>query len=110
MSQFEAKYDDFRAMGAEIAGISVESHFSNAAFRSKLGLRFPLLSDFNRQIAGEFAGLLDGIAVHYNRVNGRRILVVDRTLTVRWEWTASDPDEIPDTEPVREAVQDVVYA
>lgn len=95
-------------MGAEIAGVSVDSHFSHAAFAAQLKLRYRLFSDFNREMVGEFAGFFPEVA-GYRKVNRRRILVIDPNSTVRWEWTASTPGEVPDTEAVREAVQEVAY-
>jgi len=108
LSQFEARYDDFRAMGAEIVGISVDSHHSHAAFATSLGLRFPLVSDFNRQIVEEYAGYFDDVG-GYRLVNRRCLLVLDPQRVVRWTWAAAWPAEAPDTECLREAVQDVVY-
>src|SRR3989442_3460368 len=38
-----------RALGAEVLGISVDSHYANEAFARHLVLTFPLLSDFHRR-------------------------------------------------------------
>lgn len=95
-------------MGAEIAGISVDSHFCHAAFAARLKLRYPLFSDFNREVVEQFAGYFPDVA-GYREVNGRRVLVLDSHAVVRWVWTAGTPGEVPDTETVREAVQEVVY-
>lgn len=95
-------------MGAEIIGISVDTHFSHAAFAQHQKLRFPLLSDFNREFVEEFAGYFPEVA-GYCKVNQRRILVIDSSSVVRWAWTATSPGQIPDTEIVREAVQEVAY-
>lgn len=95
-------------MGAEVVGISVDSHWSHAAFAARKSLSFPLLSDFNREVVGGLAGYYDEVR-GYLRVNKRRILVLDRDLVVRWEWTAGEPSQIPDTDIVREAVQEVAY-
>lgn len=95
-------------MGAEIIGVSVDSHHSHGAFAEKLGVRFPLASDFNREIVGDFAGYFDDVG-GYKGVNKRRVLVLDRERVVKWEWTASVPAEIPDTESVREAVQEIFH-
>lgn len=88
--------------------MSIDSHFSHAAFAAQSGFRFRLLSDFNREIVGEYAGYYPDVA-GYREVNRRRILVLDRAQTVQWEWTAPVPGDVPDTEMVREAVQEVVY-
>lgn len=95
-------------MGAEIAACSMDSHFSHSAFAAQLKLRYLLWSDFNREVAGQFAGYYPEVA-GYSGINRRRILVIDPRAVVRWEWTAPSPGDTPDTEAVREAVQEVVY-
>ncbi|CAG9830479.1 unnamed protein product [Diabrotica balteata] len=68
----EDKLEDFKALGAEVIGCSIDSHFSHLAWintkRSSGGLgsiRYPLLSDINKDIAKNYGVLLEkeGIAL-----------------------------------------------
>jgi peroxiredoxin len=95
-------------MGAEIVGVSVDSHYCHAAFSARLRLEFPLVSDFNREITGLYAGFYDSYE-GMHRVSRRVIVVVDPSGTVRWTWSAKDPADVPDTEQVREVVQDIFH-
>ena len=95
-------------MGAEILGVSVDSHYCHAAFAARLKLEFPLLSDFNREIVGAYAGFYDSIE-GMRGVSRRAIIVVDPSGTVRWTWSTDNPGEVPDIEPVREAVQEIFH-
>lgn len=95
-------------MGAEIVGISVDSHFSHKAFAARLKLHYKLLSDFNRQVIGSYVGYFDDV-LGYAEVARRSVVVIDRVRTVRWMWLADAPEDVVDTESVREAVQEVVY-
>jgi peroxiredoxin len=108
LSQFEAQYEEFRAMGAEILGVSVDSSWCHAAFANRLKLHFPLVSDFNREIVGDYVGFYDAIDGMHD-VARRAIVVVDPAGTVRWTWSTDNPGEVPDTEPVREVVQDIFH-
>lgn len=96
-------------MGAEIVGVSVDAPACHTAFAHRLKLEFPLVSDFNREIVATYAGTYD---THegLRGVSRRAIVVVDPGGTVRWTWSTDDPDEVPDTERVREAVQEVFHA
>lgn len=95
-------------MGAEIVGVSVDSHFALRSFAKKLSLRFPLVSDFNRTVIGDWVGYYDDV-IGYRGVGKRSVFVVDSSAVVTWRWIASEVSEVPDTEMVREAVQDVAY-
>ena len=48
----------FEAADAVVFGISVDSHYSNAAFARQLGLTFPLLSDWKHEAAKAYGVLL----------------------------------------------------
>jgi len=41
-----------------VLGISVDSRFANKEFAEKIGVKFPLLSDFTRKVSKEY-GILD---------------------------------------------------
>lgn len=63
---FDKKLSEFHARNAEVVGISVDSHFSHFAWKqlppNKGGIgqiRFPLVSDLNKQIARDYGVLLN---------------------------------------------------
>ncbi len=57
MKCFENDLDEFKNKGIEIVGVSVDSGWSNKAFSDKLGLNFPLLSDFNKEVSKKYGVL-----------------------------------------------------
>ncbi|XP_023011490.1 peroxiredoxin [Leptinotarsa decemlineata] len=68
----DERIEDFKALNAEVIGCSIDSHFSHLGWmntkRSEGGLgklRFPLLSDINKNIARTYDVLLesDGVAL-----------------------------------------------
>ena len=95
-------------MGAEILGVSVDSTWCHAAFAKRLNLQFPLVSDFNREIVGEYVGFYESYGGMRDCAR-RAIVVVDPEGVVRWTWSADDPAQAPDTEHVREVVQDIFH-
>src|SRR2546426_5899139 len=47
----------FEELDAVVLGVSIDSHYANTAFARQLGLTFPLLSDFNRQVSSQYGML-----------------------------------------------------
>ena len=54
---FNRHLEDFRARGAEVVGVSVDSVASHQSFADACGLRFPLISDADRSIGGRLGVL-----------------------------------------------------
>ena len=75
---------DFKERGAEVIGISVDSHYSHLAYKNTpvsdggIGnVQFPLVSDLNKSIAANY-GIL-----HNESVALRGVFIIDRSLIVQ---------------------------
>jgi peroxiredoxin len=78
MKQYQTAHGTFTAANTTILGVSVDSTWSNRAFREQLGVQFPILSDWKRETARAY-GLLDE-----TRGTARRAtFVVDKAGVVR---------------------------
>src|SRR5439155_2967437 len=62
----------FEAAAAVVLGVSVDSHHANAAFAEKLGLTFPLLSDFDRAVSAAY-----GVLNAERGYSGRALFALD---------------------------------
>lgn len=82
---FRDKYEDFKALGAEVIGISSDSLQSHQKFASRYKLPFILLSDFDKKIRiqfgvpNDFLGLIPGRATYVADKNGIIQLIFDST-------------------------------
>jgi thioredoxin-dependent peroxiredoxin len=82
---FRDQYEDFKALGAEIIGISSDSSESHTAFANKHQLPFVLISDPAKKIRKAFGvpndyfGLIPGRATYVADKNGMIRLVFDST-------------------------------
>jgi peroxiredoxin Q/BCP len=82
---FRDQYEDFKALGAEVIGISSDSLQSHQKFASRYKLPFILLSDFDKKIRAQFGvpndflGLLPGRATYVIDKNGVVQLIFDNT-------------------------------
>lgn len=50
-SCFQDDLGELNNLKVQVLGISVDSHWSHKAFADKLGLNFPLLSDFGKEVS-----------------------------------------------------------
>ena len=82
---FSEQIEEFKKINTEVIGVSTDSHFSHLAWINTPrksgglgGLKYPLLSDFNKKIAKDYGVLIEnaGIAL-------RGLFVIDPTGTVR---------------------------
>ena len=106
MRGFRENHTRFTALGARVLGLCVESDRAHTAFAASLDLPFPLLSDFNREVIGQF-----GIAYAPEEpfsgfwgMSRRSVFVLDRGGVVRYAWVTDDPLVAPDIEQALAAV------
>jgi peroxiredoxin len=78
MKQYQANHGTFTTANTTILGVSVDSTWSNRAFREQLGVQFPILSDWKRDAAKAY-GLYD----ENSGIARRATFVVDKTGVVR---------------------------
>ena len=86
----------FEQAGAVVYGISVDSHHANAAFARSLGLTFPLLSDWKREVSAAY-----GVLVPEAGYSGRATFVIGKDGRLLWREIADDMgsmDQIPSPE------------
>ncbi len=109
MSQFRDKAAEFEQAGAQILAISVDSFFSHQAFAKDLDVRYPLLSDFNREVIPNYAGYLKNALGLLKEAGRRAVFVLDRNGIIRYKWVGdeSDPGILPNVNEVLEATRAV---
>jgi peroxiredoxin len=83
----------FRELDAEVFGISVDSHYTNTAFAERLGVTFPLLSDFKREASAAY-GMLIPEALY----SGRALFVIDKQGRIAYKDVSPDNRQIPSNE------------
>jgi len=90
----------FRALDTEVLGISVDSWYSNQEFARKLGLSFPLLSDFDRAACAAY-----GVLIPERGYSNRAYFVVDKQGLIAWREISPTPAEIPSIEDALAALE-----
>ena len=109
MSEFRDKAAQIRQLGANVIGISVESDRAHKAFGEQLGLDFPLLSDFNREVVGQFGIQYDPQHPFggWHGMSRRSVFVIAADGTVRYKWVTEDPLVPPNVDHVLECLREI---
>ncbi len=96
-------WDRWNDLGARVFGISVDSPFVTERFRQVENVAFPLLSDFNREVASQYGVLYEDF-YGLKGVAKRSVFVIDRDGRVVYDWVTDDADVEPDYQEVETAV------
>ena len=93
LPELQREMPRFRALDTEVLGVSVDSWYSNQEFARKLGLSFPLLSDFDRTACAAY-----GVLIPERGYSQRAYFVVDKRGRIAWREISPTPTELPSTE------------
>jgi peroxiredoxin len=103
MCRMRDDWDQWAGLDADVFGITVDSPFITDKFRQELEIPFPILSDFNREVASQYGALHDDL-LGLKGVTKRAAFVIDATGAVVYDWVSDDPRQLPDFDAVRNAV------
>lgn len=101
---FNRLYDEFRAAGVEVVGVSVDSEQSHRRFVEECGLDFPLVSDEGGALTTRL-GLMKDYG-EYGQMAARVTFLLDGDDVVRRVWQVEDAAAHP--QEALEAVREVV--
>jgi peroxiredoxin (alkyl hydroperoxide reductase subunit C) len=92
LSIYQEVLPQIEEQGATLVGISVDSTWAHRAFRDKLGISIPLLSDFEPKgaVLRSYGAYLDQVG-HGNR----SLVLIDADGVLRWVHESPSPLEIP---------------
>ncbi len=97
---YEQALAELTAGGERIYGVSCDSSYAQSAFREKLGVSIPQLSDFEpKGAACKAFGVL-----HDGGFPQRALVVLGPDGVVRWSYQAPTPAELPGVELLREGL------
>ena len=96
----------FETLDAAVLGVSVDSVWSHKAFAEKMGIKYPLLADF--QPRGAMAEKY-GVFLADKGITGRAVVIVNKEGKVAWVKNYDIP-VVPDIKEVASALQQVKAA
>jgi peroxiredoxin len=98
---YEEVGDEFAKRDAKLYGVSTDATWSQTAFREKLGVTMPQLSDFEPK--GDTSRKL-GTYFSPAGMTNRAIVIFGPDATVRWSYVAPSPGDLPGANLILEAL------
>src|SRR4051794_7257672 len=89
---YEEILPDLAERGARMFGVSTDATYSQTAFREKLGVTIPQLSDFEPKGAASRAL---GAYFEPGGMSNRALVIFDRDGVVQWSHLADSPGDLP---------------
>lgn len=90
---------------AEVLGISIDSLFVLNKFKIDQNLNFPLLSDFNKEIAAAYGVLYETFpAFEMQGVSKRAAFVIDNTGIVKYVEVCATPGDQPSFDTIKQTL------
>ena len=90
MCHLRDTWGDWEGLDAQVLGISVDSPFVTERFRSDQNIPFPILSDFNKEVASRY-GVLHEDLKGLKGVAKRSAFVIGSDGKVVYRWVTEDP-------------------
>lgn len=100
----QEQYHVYEQLNARVLGISVDPLYAAARFRQEYRIRFPLLSDFNKEVSRSYDVLMDTFAFGYRGVSRRATFVVDAGGVLRYAEVLDSPGDFPDLPRLQQAL------
>lgn len=91
-------------LDAEVLGISVDSPFSQKAWKERENLNFTLLSDFNREVVQAYDAQYESLGA-WKGVAKRSAFVIDKQGQVQYAEVLENAGDLPNFDKITETLQ-----
>lgn len=105
MCEMSDNFNAYKDMNAEVFGVSVDGTFVQKAFAEKNGIKIPLLSDFNKEVAKAYDVLRAEFAHGMKGVAERAVYVIDKDGVIRYVEVTENPGVQVNFEGIKKAVE-----
>ncbi|MEM7672729.1 MAG: redoxin domain-containing protein [Verrucomicrobiota bacterium] len=95
--------NSYSSLNAQVFGISVDSPFTLEVMAEKESLNFPLLSDFNKEVASAYGCLFESLK-GLKGVAKRSAFVVGTDGLIKYAAVSDDPGQMPDFDAIKSAL------
>jgi glutaredoxin-dependent peroxiredoxin len=100
----------YESLDTQVLGVSVDVLGALQAFAEKLGLTYPLLSDFSRDTVKKYGIMVSDPNSAYYRMAQRSYFVIDKQGIVRYKHIMEDPGHMLDPEEIFNTVKKIATA
>jgi len=95
----------YNSTNAKVFGISVDSLFTLGKFKEEQHLNFPLLSDFNKEVAAAYGALYENFVLDMKGVAKRSAFVIDKEGIVRYAEVLESAGDLPNFSAIQATLQ-----
>ncbi|KAF0095963.1 MAG: alkyl hydroperoxide reductase [Puniceicoccaceae bacterium 5H] len=99
---------EYEALDAAVYGISVDSPFTQEVFAQQSGIKFPLLSDFNKEVSKAYDVLYDTFlpgALDFHGVSKRSAFVIGKDGVIKFASSSDNPKDLPPFDQIKAALK-----
>ncbi len=86
----------YQSVNASVYGISVDSVFTLAKFKEEQHFNFPLLSDFNKEVAEAYGSIYKDWILNMRGVSKRSAFVIDKEGIIQYAEVLESAGDVPD--------------
>lgn len=90
---------ELEEQGARVLAVAVTATYAQLAFAERLGVGFPMLSDWDRTVCSDY-GVRYDVWKGHDGLAKRSVFVLDRDGVVRYRWVTEDASVQPDLDEV----------
>ncbi len=94
----------YAGLNAAVYGLSVDSPFAQEAWAKELKIKFPLLSDFNKEVSKAYDVLYPDL-LGFKGVSKRSAFVIGTDGNIKFSWASEDPKVLPDFGAIQAALK-----
>jgi len=98
----KAEYD---GLGVDIIAISVDSLFTLEKFKAEQNYNFPLLSDFNKEVAQAYSTLYEDFVLDMKGVAKRSAFLIDANGTIRYAEVLESAGDLPNFDKIKDVLK-----
>jgi peroxiredoxin len=105
---FQLDLPKFESLDTQVLGVSVDHIGAQLAFAEKLGLTYPLIDDFSRDIVQKYRVMDDNLNSPFFRYAKRAYVIIDKQGMVRYHHIMDQPGHLLDSEEILGQVTKVI--
>jgi peroxiredoxin len=98
---------DYQHLNANVLAISVDSPFTLERFKQDQNFNFPLLSDFNKEVASAYGALYEDFVMGMKGVAKRAAFVVDKEGIIRYAEVLESAGDLPNFESIKATLSEL---
>jgi peroxiredoxin len=91
----------YNNMDAVVFGISIDSLYTQDAFRKQLELNFPLLADFNKEVSTAYDSIFETFSNDMKGVTKRASFIIDKEGIIRYAEILPSGGDYPDFDAIQ---------